>query len=114
MPSGEGPLFVCPGVTAVWGGGDLVAVTFPPPPQPPHPPREPRRRLALHVTLMLVTLGLWIPFWVLVWWTADARYYAEVQRWRREWAAYEVALADWRWRCQVYGGPPPGGDLPLS
>lgn len=75
-----------------------------PPPLPPRPQQVYRRHLALNVVLLVCTLGLWLPFWVLVWWTVDARNFAEEQRFRREWAAYQEALATWRWQ-QIM--PPP-------
>lgn len=63
----------------------------------------------MHLVLTLCTAGLWGPVWVLVWWTADTRNAAEERRYRREWAAYQAVLLDWRWRySQAYGGPPPG------
>jgi hypothetical protein len=65
-----------------------------------------RPRHVLHLVLTLCTAGVWGLGWILVWWTADANNTLEEQRYRREWAAYQVALAEWRWRHQAYGGPP--------
>ena len=79
-----------------------------PPPQPPRPQRVFDKLLGLHLVLTVCTVGLWMPVWVLMWWTVDARNAAEEQRYRREWAAYQEALADWRWRqIMPYSPPPP-------
>ena len=81
---------------------------MPPPPQPPWPPRMVRPNHPLHLVATLLTAGLWGLVWVMVWWSADARNNAEQDRYHRNWAAYQEALQEWRWR-HVTGpyGPPP-------
>lgn len=93
MTSGRGCTELAEGaVTPARPCGEVFGVTFPgSPPQLPRPPRVFRRHLVLNVTLLVLTLGLWGPVWVLVWWTVDARNYAEQQRYHREWAVYRAA-----------------------
>jgi ferric-dicitrate binding protein FerR (iron transport regulator) len=49
----------------------LEVVPMPPPPAPaaaPVPPAPPRRpNHALHLVLTVLTAGLWLPVWVIVW-----------------------------------------------